>query len=51
MDINDIQDPLLFASSIDISLKSSKLTEKYATLVVIFNYFLYNDYLNLSSFA
>ena len=31
MDINDIQDPLLFASSIDISLKPTKLKEKYAT--------------------
>jgi hypothetical protein len=31
MDINDIQDPLLFASSIDISLKPTKLNEKYAT--------------------
>jgi len=31
MDINDIQDPLLFASSIDISLKPSKQNEKYAT--------------------
>lgn len=31
MDVNDIQDPLLFASSIDISLKVPKLNEKYAT--------------------
>jgi len=31
MDINDIQDPLLFASSIDISLKPSKQNQKYAT--------------------
>ena len=31
MDINDIQDPLLFASSIDISLKPTKSNEKYAT--------------------
>jgi hypothetical protein len=31
MDVNDIQDPLLFASSIDISLKPIKLKEKYAT--------------------
>ena len=31
MDINEIQDPLLFASSIDISLKPTKLKEKYAT--------------------
>jgi len=31
MDINDIQDPLLFASSIDISLKPTKLKDKYAT--------------------
>jgi hypothetical protein len=30
MDINDIQDPLLFASSIDISLKPSKQNQKYA---------------------
>jgi hypothetical protein len=31
MDINEIQDPLLFGSSIDISLKPSKMSEKYAT--------------------
>ncbi|MFM7720792.1 MAG: hypothetical protein ACKO52_06560, partial [Sediminibacterium sp.] len=31
MDINEIQDPLLFASSIDISLKPTKLKDKYAT--------------------
>jgi len=31
MDFNDIQDPLLFASSIDISLKPSKQNQKYAT--------------------
>jgi len=31
MDVNDIQDPLLFASSIDISLKPTKQKEKYAT--------------------
>jgi hypothetical protein len=31
MDINDIQDPLLFASSIDIGLKPTKLKDKYAT--------------------
>ena len=31
MDITEIQDPLLFASSIDISLKPTKLKEKYAT--------------------
>jgi len=31
MDVIDIQDPLLFASSIDISLKPSKQNEKYAT--------------------
>ena len=31
MDVNEIQDPLLFASSIDISLKPTKLKEKYAT--------------------
>ena len=31
MDINDIQDALLFASSIDISLKPTKQNEKYAT--------------------
>jgi len=31
MDVNDIQDPLLFASSIDISLKPTKQNEKYAT--------------------
>jgi hypothetical protein len=35
MDINDIQDPLLFASSIDISLKPSKQPEKYATHTLI----------------
>jgi hypothetical protein len=31
MDINEIQDPLLFASSIDISLKPTKIKDKYAT--------------------
>ena len=31
MDINDIQDPLLFAYSIDISLKPTKIKDKYAT--------------------
>ena len=31
MEINEIQDPLLFASSIDISLKPTKLKDKYAT--------------------
>ena len=31
VDVNEIQDPLLFASSIDISLKPTKLKEKYAT--------------------
>jgi hypothetical protein len=31
MDISDIQDALLFASSIDISLKPTKQNEKYAT--------------------
>lgn len=31
MDVIDIQDPLLFASSIDISLKPSKQNQKYAT--------------------
>jgi len=31
MDVIDIQDPLLFASSIDISLKPSKQKEKFAT--------------------
>ena len=35
MDVNDIQDPLLFASSIDISLKPSKQPEKYATHTLI----------------
>ncbi len=35
MDINDIQDPLLFASSIDISLKLTKLKEKYATHMLL----------------
>jgi len=35
MDINDIQDPLLFASSIDISLKPTKLKEKYATHILL----------------
>jgi hypothetical protein len=30
MDISEIQDPLLFGSSIDISLKPSKMSEKYA---------------------
>lgn len=31
MDVNDVQDELLFASSIDISLKATKSGEKYAT--------------------
>lgn len=31
MDVTDVQDPLLFASSIDISLRPSKGTVKYAT--------------------
>jgi hypothetical protein len=31
MDVNDIQDPLLFASSVDISLKPSKQNQKYAS--------------------
>jgi hypothetical protein len=31
MDVTDVQDPLLFASSIDISLRPSKVNEKYAT--------------------
>jgi hypothetical protein len=31
MDVNDIQDPLLFASLIEISLKPSKQSAKYAT--------------------
>ena len=35
MDINDIQDALLFASSIDISLKPTKLKEKYATHMLL----------------
>ena len=35
MDINDIQDPLLFASSIDISLKPSKQNQKYATHMLL----------------
>ena len=35
MDINDIQDALLFASSIDISLKPTKQTEKYATHILL----------------
>jgi hypothetical protein len=35
MDVNDIQDPLLFASSIDISLKPTKLKEKYATHILL----------------
>ena len=35
MDINDIQDPLLFASSIDISLKPTKQNEKYATHMLL----------------
>lgn len=30
IDVTDVQDPLLFASSIDISLKPSKSSEKYA---------------------
>ncbi len=35
MDINEIQDPILFASSIDISLKPTKLKEKYATHILL----------------
>ena len=35
MDVNEIQDPLLFASSIDISLKPTKLKEKYATHILL----------------
>ena len=35
MDINEIQDPLLFASSIDISLKPTRLKEKYATHILL----------------
>jgi hypothetical protein len=35
MDINDIQDALLFASSIDISLKPTKQNEKYATHILL----------------
>ena len=35
MDINDIQDPLLFASSIDISLKPTKQKEKFATHLLL----------------
>ncbi len=35
MDINDIQDALLFASSIDISLKPTKQIEKYATHILL----------------
>jgi hypothetical protein len=35
MDINEIQDALLFASSIDISLKPTKLKEKYATHILL----------------
>ncbi|MFZ4104588.1 MAG: hypothetical protein ACOYKI_07610 [Sediminibacterium sp.] len=35
MDINDIQDALLFASSIDISLKPTKQKEKYATHILL----------------
>lgn len=31
MNIADIQDPLLFASSIDIGLRPSKINEKFAT--------------------
>jgi hypothetical protein len=31
MDVTDVQDPLLFASSIEISLKPTKGSEKYAT--------------------
>ena len=31
MDINEIQDPLLFASLVDISLKPNRSNEKYAT--------------------
>lgn len=31
MDVTEVQDPLLFASSIDISLRPSKGTVKYAT--------------------
>lgn len=35
MDISDIQDALLFASSIDISLKPTKQNEKYATHILL----------------
>ena len=35
IDINDIQDALLFASSIDISLKPTKQNEKYATHILL----------------
>ena len=35
MDVNDIQDPLLFASSIDISLKPTKQKEKFATHLLL----------------
>ena len=31
MDISEIQDPLLFGSSIDISFRPAKMSEKYAT--------------------
>ncbi len=31
MDVTNIEDPLLFASTIDISLKPSKVSEKYAS--------------------
>ena len=31
MDVTEVQDPLLFASSIDISIKPSKGSVKYAT--------------------
>ncbi len=30
MDVTDVQEPMLFASSIDISLRPSKMNEKYA---------------------
>ena len=35
MDVSEIQDPLLFGSSIDISLKPSKMSEKYAMHTLI----------------
>lgn len=35
MDVTDVQDPLLFASSIDISLKSARNKTKYATQILL----------------